>query len=221
MHKILEESLHDTTILSAAKKFSKPGEFLIYGIASSQKILPVAAAYELNPRPMIILTADKEKISAWRDDLAELSSAEVVELPELDLIDVNASTIGLELQSKRLEILSRLLRGENLIVLATTAAVVKKDFSRKDFLKSQLQIKLGQRLSLEKFLLKLNDFGYERADEIDSIGKFSVHGGIFSRLMSRRLAELNFSAMKSIQCAKLILIHSVLRKKSNLLPFCR
>ncbi|MBR0287934.1 MAG: DEAD/DEAH box helicase, partial [Selenomonadaceae bacterium] len=178
MHKILEESLHDTTILSAAKKFSKPGEFLIYGIASSQKILPVAAAYELNPRPMIILTADKEKISAWRDDLAELSSAEVVELPELDLIDVNASTIGLELQAKRLEILSRLLRGENLIVLATTAAVVKKDFSRKDFFKSQLQIKLGQRLSLEKFLLKLNDFGYERADEIDSIGKFSVHGGI-------------------------------------------
>ena len=100
MHKILEEALHDTTILSAAKKFSKPGEFLIYGIASSQKILPVAAAYELNPRPMIILTADKEKILAWRDDLAELSSAEVVELPELDLIDVNASTIGIERQAK-------------------------------------------------------------------------------------------------------------------------
>ena len=178
MHKILEEALHDTTIFNAAKKFSKRGEFLTYGIAGSQKILPIAASYELNPRPMIILTADREKISAWRDDLAELSSAEVVELPELDLIDVNASTIGLELQAKRLEILSRLLRGENLIVLATTAAVVKKDFSRKDFFKSQMQIKLGQRLSLEKFLLKLNDFGYERADEIDSIGKFSVHGGI-------------------------------------------
>ena len=62
--------------------------------------------------------------------------------------------------------------------MATTAAAVKKDFSRKDFFKSQMQIKLGQKLSLEKFLLKLNDFGYERSDEIDSIGKFSVHGGI-------------------------------------------
>ena len=178
MHKILEEALHDTTILEAAKKFSRRGEFLIYGVTGSQKVLPVAAAYELNPRPMIILVSDREKISAWHDDLTELSRAEVVELPELDLIDVNASTIGIERKSKRLEVLARLLRRENLIVLATTAAAVKKDFSRQDFLNLQLQLNIGQNLSLEDFLLKLDEFGYERADEVDAIGKFSVHGGI-------------------------------------------
>ena len=179
MHKILEEALLDATILEAAKKFSKCGEFLIYGVAGAQKVLPVAAAYELNPRPMIILVSDREKISAWRDDLSEfLPNAEVVELPELDLIDVNASTIGIERQAKRLEILARLLRGEKIIVLATTAAAVKKDFSRQDFLKLQMRVEVGQNLSLENFLLKLNEFGYERASEVDAIGKFSVHGGI-------------------------------------------
>lgn len=179
MHKILEETLRDTTIFEAAKKFSKRGEFLIYGVAGSQKVLPVAAAYELTPRPMIILVSDREKISVWRDDLAELSpEAEVVELPELDLIDVQASTIGMERQAKRLEILARLLRGDKLIVLATAAATVKKDFSREDFLKFQMRVEIGQKLSLENFLLRLNEFGYERADEVDAIGKFSVHGGI-------------------------------------------
>ena len=179
MNKILEEALRDTTILEAAKKFSKRGEFLIYGVMGAQKVLPVAAAYELNPRPMIILVSDREKISSWRDDLAELSpSAEVVELPELDLVDVQASTVGIERQAKRLEILARLLRGENLIVLATAAAAVKKDFSRQDFLKLQMRVEVGQNLSLEKFLLKLTEFGYERTDKVDSIGKFSVHGGI-------------------------------------------
>ena len=185
MHKILEEALHDTTIFNAAKKFSSRGEFLIYGLTGSQKILPVAAAYELNPRPMIILVSDREKIQAWHDDLTELSCAEVVELPELDLIDVNASTIGIERISKRLEVLARLLRGDNLIVLATTAAAVKKDFSRQDFLKLQLQISIGQALSLENFLLKLDEFGYERADEVDAIGKFSVHGGIVDFFLQR------------------------------------
>ncbi|MBR0260559.1 MAG: transcription-repair coupling factor [Selenomonadaceae bacterium] len=178
MNRILEEAMRDMTILESAKKFSKRGEFLIYGLAGSQKVLPVATAYELNPRPMIILTGDREKISAWRDDLVELSSAEVVELPELDLIDVQASTVGIERQAKRLEILARLLRGEKIIVLATTAAAVKKDFSRQNFLKLQMRVEVGQNLSLEKFLLKLNEFGYERADEVNSIGKFSVHGGI-------------------------------------------
>ena len=125
MHKILEEALHDTTILNVAKKFSKGGEFLIYGVTGSQKVLPVAAAYELKPCPMIILVSDREKISAWHDDLVELSSAEIVELPELDLVDVNASAVGIERQSKRLEVLARLLRGEKIIVLATAVAAVK------------------------------------------------------------------------------------------------
>lgn len=178
MHTVLKEALLDTTIREAAKVFSRHGEFLIYGVAGSQKILSVAAAYELNPRPMIILVSDREKISTWKDDLEEFLNVEVVELPELDLIDVQASTIGLERQAKRLEIISRLMRGENLIVLASTVAAVKKDFSRDDFIKSQLQINAGEYISLEDFLSVLNDFGYERADEVDSIGKFSVHGGI-------------------------------------------
>ena len=179
MHKILEEALRDEMIREASKKFSKRGEFLIYGVTGTQKILAAAAAYELNPRPTIILVSEHEKISEWHDDLAELlPGVEVVELPEMDLIDVNASTIGVERQAKRLEILARLLRGENLIVLATAAAAVKKDFSRQDFLKFQFRVEVGQNLSLEKFLLKLDEFGYERADEVDAIGKFSVHGGI-------------------------------------------
>ncbi len=178
MHNILEEALRDEMIREAAKKFSKRGEFMIYGVAGTQKVLAVAAAFELSPRPMIILVSEREKISEWRDDLSELTRAEVVELPELDLVDVNASTVGLERQAKRLEILARLLRGEKIIVLATAAAAVKKNFSRQDFLNFQLRVEVGENLSLENFLLKLNELGYERADEVDSIGKFSVHGGI-------------------------------------------
>lgn len=179
MHIILEEALRDEIISAAAKKFSKRGEFLIYGVTSSQKVLPFAAGYELNPRPTIILVSEREKISMWRDDLAELlPSVEVVELPELDLIDVKASTVGVERQAKRLEILARLLRGDKFIVLATAFAAVKKDFSRQDFLNFQLRVEVGQNLSREKFLAKLDELGYERADEIDAIGKFSVHGGI-------------------------------------------
>ena len=179
MHKILQEALRDETILSAAKKFLTRGEFLLYGLAGSQKIALAAAGYTLKPRPTIILVSDREKISAWQADFAEfLPDVEVVELPELDLIEVQASTIGVERQAKRLEILARLLRGDKFIVISTTAAAVKKDFSRQDFFKFQLRVAVGEFLSIEKFLAKLIDFGYERADEIDAIGKFSVHGGI-------------------------------------------
>lgn len=179
MHKILEEALRDEMIRMAANRFSERGEFLIYGVTGSQKVLTLAAAYNLSPRPMVILVSGREKISEWRDDLAEfLPSVEVVELPELDLVDVQASTIGVERQAKRLEVLARLLRGDKFIVMASTTAAVKKDLSRQDFLKFQLRLEVAQRMTLETFLARLNEFGYERADEIDAIGKFSVHGGI-------------------------------------------
>lgn len=101
----------------------------------------------------------------------------VEELPELDLFDIRA-TAGVERRAQRLEILMRLYSGENFIVLATTTAAVKKDFSRKDFLNSQLKISLGENLRQEDLIVKLVDFGYERADDIDAVGKFSVRGGI-------------------------------------------
>ena len=43
MHKILQETLRDETILTAAKKFLKRGEFLLYGLAGSQKTVLAAA----------------------------------------------------------------------------------------------------------------------------------------------------------------------------------
>ena len=101
-----------------------------------------------------------------------LPGVEVAELPELDLIDVQASTIGVERQAKRLEILARLLRGEKFIVISSTAAAVKKDFSRQDFLKFQLRVAVGENLSREKFLTKLIDrrhcryFSDKRADAL-------------------------------------------------------
>ncbi|MBR4382258.1 MAG: hypothetical protein IKP64_01745, partial [Selenomonadaceae bacterium] len=72
MHKLLTEALRDELIRDATKKFSRRGEFLIYGVAGTQKVLVTAAAYELNPRPTIILVSERDKIPAWRDDLAEL-----------------------------------------------------------------------------------------------------------------------------------------------------
>lgn len=129
MHKLLTEALRDELIRDATKKFSRHGEFLIYGVAGTQKVLVTATVCELYPRPTIILVSEREKISEWKDDLNEfLPDVEVVELPELDLAEVQASTVGIERRALRFEILARLLRGEKIIVLATATAAVKKIF---------------------------------------------------------------------------------------------
>lgn len=179
MHKILEAALRDATIDEISENFIKRKEFLIYGLSGTQKVTVIATAFVQNPCPTIIVVNDREKISAWQNDLAELlPEVAVRELPELDLYSVNAETVGLERQARRLEILTRLINGEPMIVLATPQATVKKDFSRADFFKTQIKITLRQNLDRDELIVKLVNAGYKRVDDVDAIGSFSVRGDI-------------------------------------------
>ena len=178
MNKILDLILADKDISNVVKDFNRREDFVISGISGTSKVAVIAAALNKNPCATIIVT-EREKISAWQSDLQEfLPNVEVVEFPEVDLFKVRAGIVGLERKARRMEIINRLLNRESIIVLASPVSIVKKDFSRQNFLSEQIKISLGQNISLEKFLNNLVNFGYERADEIDAIGKFSVRGGI-------------------------------------------
>ena len=178
MSKILELILKDKDVADVVKIFPRRKDFSIAGLSGTAKVAVIAAALAKKPRPTMIVT-ERENISAWQSDLQEfLPNFAVEEFPEVDLFKVRAGVVGLERKSRRLELLTRLLNGESIIVLASPASIVTRDFSRKNFISAQIKIKLGQNLSLEKFLNELVNYGYERATEIDSIGKFSVRGGI-------------------------------------------
>ena len=175
MNKILQTILKDETVKEIAANFARHKEFLIYGLSGTQKAVTIAAAFAKNPRPLIIIVSEREKISAWQDDLsALLPKTEIEELPELDLFSVRG-TVGIERKARRLELLSKIAGGQPVIILATAAAAVTKDFSRQNF---SVRLELGENFSQEILISKLVEFGYERADEIDAIGKFSVRGGI-------------------------------------------
>lgn len=179
MHKILEILLKDEQIRNIAISYARRKEFLIYGLSGIQKISAVAAAFAKYPRPTIILTDSREKISDWKNNLAEfLPTAEILELPEADLFSVRAETVGLERFGRRLEIISRLAQGENLIVLCSAVAAVKKDFSTENFFNAQIKISVGENFLQEDLISQLVKLGYERTEDIDTFGKFSVRGGI-------------------------------------------
>ena len=171
MHQILTALIQDNTVKEIADAFSFRRETLVYGIADSQKTAVFAAAYAASPKPAAIIVPNREALSLWFDDLAELlPEADVVEYPEVDLIDVNAAVKSLERIARRMSILERLLNGEKFIVLATATAAIKKSVSRTYFASSQLKISLDDVLQRDRLFDKLIDFGYERAEP------WAIHG---------------------------------------------
>ena len=156
-----------------------PSEVLVYGLGGSQKHTAFAACYANRPQMTVILVHSAAVLSDWREDLSLLlPGVSVVELPELDTMEVKAEARSQERAARRMEVLGRLMRGEPVIVLARAAAAVQKEMSRNEFQRLSLTLKMGEVLPREALMERLVQLGYEHVEEVESIGQFSVRGGI-------------------------------------------
>ena len=162
----------------AAYKADKK-QTVIYGVTGTQKSGLLAAAYHFSPRTTVVITGNHDGLRELQADLCSLlPKVEVLELPAMDMVTFDFAAKSLELAARRMNIFNRLARGEKVIVVATAEAAMQKTLSRQEFENSRIIIAPGKILSREDLLDKLVNCGYERVDQVDSIGHFSVRGGI-------------------------------------------
>jgi len=170
----------DQTLARAVDAFrAEKRQSLIYGITGTQKSALLGAAYCATPRPTVVITAGREALEQLRLDLSTfLPGVTVVELPPQDIITFTAAARSVELAALRMDVLSRLTRGEDAIILVSAEAAVQKVLPRQDFIHNRLTVVSGAILNREQMLASLVRFGYERTDQVESRGQFSVRGGI-------------------------------------------
>ena len=172
----------DPALRQLTEVFAQPAaQTMLHGAAGALKHAAVAAAYDAAPRPLAIVTAGRDALRAWQEDLtALLPEADVYELPELDRIDFAApgAAKGLERSAQRMNIMARLLRHEPIIVLADIGAAAQKGLSTAEFSRAALSLRLGQELPRETLMERLSALGYEHVPEVENVGQFSVRGGI-------------------------------------------
>ena len=180
MDALFAAMMQDTALQKLQEYFNgKADENLAYGLSGSQKHVAFAAAFSRAPQPFVILVHNSEAVSEWREDLAALlPETEIVELPELDIVSVQAEARSMERSARRMDVLGRLMRKDPVIVLSTSAAAVQKGMSRNEFQRLSLSIRIGDELEREKLLGQLVQLGYEHADEVERVGQFSARGGI-------------------------------------------
>ncbi|WP_110953642.1 transcription-repair coupling factor [Anaerosinus massiliensis] len=180
MEKLFELLTTDPAITRVVDCFGMEKEqSLVYGLSGSQKAAVLAASYNQHPRTTVIITSNHASLEVLKSDLEMLLPAvSILELPALDLITFSAAAKSIELAAKRMDVLGRLIRKEKMIVLATAAASIQKGLSKLEFERSSLNITMGMEIERDEILEKLVQLGYERVEQVDSLGKFSARGGI-------------------------------------------
>ncbi|GBG57325.1 transcription-repair-coupling factor [Sporomusaceae bacterium FL31] len=192
MNKLFEAMATDAALVKALNSFhAQAQQNVVYGLTGSQKSAIIAAAYDKNPRSTVIITGSNDGLELLRTDLSTLlPDVMVVDLPALDIVTFSAAAKSVELAARRMDVLGRMVRKEKIIVLATAEAAIQKGLSRQEFENNRLNVAVGLETTRDQVLENLVRFGYERVDQVDSIGQFSARGGIVDVFPVNRTAPL-------------------------------
>lgn len=155
------------------------GKSLIQGISGAQRPLLLAAMWHQLSSPLIVITFSPTEAQRLSADLAEIIGADLVSVfPAYDLM-AHEEAYEKEVAGARLSVLSRLLKGEeDLLVVTSWPALVRKVIPPEVLSSFIFHLELGGVLDRDSLLTNLVTLGYERTNKVYTLGQFSVRGDI-------------------------------------------
>lgn len=180
MNSLFQFMKNDQSLKKAAACYGKTGrQSQIYGVTGSQKSALMAVACQEKIKTTVIVTSQFEALEQLRSDLTTfLPHIPILEIPAVDIVTFTAAAKGIELSARRMDVLMRMAKGEPVIVLASAQAAMQKVPPKEEFENSRVRLSLHETVVREQLLEDLVRLGYERVDQVDGIGQFSVRGGI-------------------------------------------
>jgi transcription-repair coupling factor (superfamily II helicase) len=165
----------------AKKLTAPPGEKIhLQGLIGSAKTIWVANLFEKLQQNMALLLNEREEAAYFYDDLNNLGFGEsALFFPSSYKRSVQYGQPEQENIVQRTEVLNKLSKKESpFIVVTYPEALVEKVISDSNLELNTLQVKTGDKISIDFLNEFLYEYGFERVDFVYSPGQFSVRGSI-------------------------------------------
>ena len=165
----------------AAKASAPPGEKIhLHGLVGSVKAILLARLFQKSTKNIVVLLNDREEAAYFFDDLVSLGMAESTRFfPASYKRSVQYDQPEQENIVQRTEVLNFLAKKEQAtLVVSYPEALVEKVISNNSLESNTLQVKAGDKISIEFINEFLYEYGFERVDFVFEPGQFSVRGSI-------------------------------------------
>ena len=170
----------EATMKDTIDTFYRKGATQIYGLGGSQKsFIYSQAMIHDTQRQTLIVTHDKAHKEMWERDIqCLLPEVKVLSYPIVDRALSQWTAKSLDTQAKRMEVLGNLALGKSVIVLATVEEASQFVGAPSSVLDYMISLQVEQDIDQQHLLEKLVQIGYERVDQVEYRGHFSVRGDI-------------------------------------------
>jgi transcription-repair coupling factor (superfamily II helicase) len=150
----------------------------IGGLCGSSYSLVFAALYKLG-QAFVIVVNDREEAAYLYDDLGLfLPNENVLFFPSSFKRLTKYGQLSQENIVQRTEVLNKLNRNENYVVVTYPDALVEKVVPLETLVKNTLQVSVNEKISIDFVNEVLYEYGFDRVDFVYEPGQFSVRGSI-------------------------------------------
>ena len=137
--------------------------------------------YALNQhvdKQVLIITYDDKKAKRIYEDIKNFDENRVELFPNREIVFYKVDALSTEVNNQRLKVLTRLILGESIIVIASIESILNKLIDPGLFKQHMINIKQGDKVELDLLIQGLISCGYERETMVEGVGQFSIRGGI-------------------------------------------
>lgn len=129
-------------------------------------------------KQVLIITHDEIKAKKIYEDIKNFDENIVELFPNKEIMFYKVDAVSSERAIDRVKVLSRIVKGEPVIVVAHIESLINKIINPKLFIKLSIDINRGDIVDLPKLIEGLIFSGYKRESMVEAVGQFSVRGGI-------------------------------------------
>jgi transcription-repair coupling factor (superfamily II helicase) len=172
----LQNSKEYKDIIKSVK--SKKSSLLINGLVPVQRPhITYAMFNDLNKQTLVITHSDLDAKKVY-EDLVFYAKDKVEYLGFEDIYFYYLDAKDRKEEAKKLKVLLKLSRGEDIILVTSIEAVMRKYMPKETLRENIFSYKIGEVINIENLVNKLVMLGYERVSKVEGFGQFSVRGGI-------------------------------------------
>ncbi len=176
---IVEEIGRKEEIKKLLHLFTIQGPSMIYGVGGARKPMLAALAARKSKGPVLIVVPSNDDILKWEEDLRFFApETAITTLPLVDIAGFDVTFGSMERIRYRMHTLSELMNGNHVFVLATGVEASQLLPSCRKLKESAFHVHNDDVIRRETILAWLTENGYERTDQVERCGHFSVRGDI-------------------------------------------
>ena len=149
-----------------------------YGINNENLGHILYALGEHTGKQILLITYDEVRSRTLYEDFRNLGGENAFLLPKKELLLYNIEALSNERTSQRLEVVSKLVEGEDIVIIASVESILDKLMTKTIFERYSKKIGLEDEVDLDELIDYFIDGGYERVAMVEGIGQFSIRGGI-------------------------------------------